>query len=710
MTRMAIVVLALMLTLLATETTHAGGLTFEVNSTANFGDSSLDDDLCDYDFFTLGLQCTLRAAIEEANDEPGTDQIHFNVSPGGVQTIFVSLTELPAITEAVIIDGTTQPACPDQPCIVINGSLADVNTDGLVIQSDGSTIRGLVINQFKGQGIYILPGSDENTIVSNYLGTDVTGMLGLGNHTGLVVLHGSNNTVGGASAGNRNVISGNGAGVSIAGEESNGNVILGNYIGVGADGETPISNVVGIQVQDLPTSGRARIGAAGFVADNTVGPGNVISGNTFGGVCLCDSTGTLVAGNLIGTDASGQVAVPNVGDGVLVRGDNNVIGGDSPAARNVISGNGGDGVRVNPDDLAAAIGNEIRGNYIGVDITGEEPLGNGNDGVRLIDFVDETGETRDNIVEDNVIGANLAAGVSIFSEAHNNHVLSNFVGITPSGDPMGNAGPGVLVSGASSNQIGSANGEGNVIAYNGGAGVEVRAVEFLANDNTIRGNSIYSNDLKGIEISDGANDAIAPPVIGPLRAGVEIAGAACPDCTVDVYSDDEDEGRIYEGAVTADGSGNWSFSEPVTGPFTTATATDAGGSTSEFSDAVVSPEPPTPTPTPEATATTTPTPFPTSTLGPSETPGPTDTPTPTGTPSSKATQGDTDCDEDADSVDALFVLREVAGFEPSKCIDEGDVDCDEDRDSVDALGILRHVAALPPLVQQEPCADIGTQI
>ena len=83
------------------------------------------------------------------------------------------------------------------------------------------------------------------------------------------------------------------------------------------------------------------------------------------------------------------------------------------------------------------------------------------------------------------------------------------------------------------------------------------------------------------------------------------------------------------------------------------------------------------------------------------------TPSPTAAP---GLQGDTDCDGDVDSVDGLFVLRDVAGFDPSECIDQGDVDCDEDRDSVDALGILRDVAALPPLDQNEPCTDIGTPV
>ena len=127
--------------------------------------------------------------------------------------------------------------------------------------------------------------------------------------------------------------------------------------------------------------------------------------------------------------------------------------------------------------------------------------------------------------------------------------------------------------------------------------------------------------------------------------------------------------------------------------------------------------PSTPTPTPTATAmptpepkTSTPTSSPTAVPATPTPAGPTPTPIPSSTPIDGGIQGDTDCDKDADSVDSLFVLREVAGFGESNCIEQGDVDCDGDRDTVDALGIQRFVAALSPLPQDEPCADIGTPL
>jgi hypothetical protein len=70
-------------------------------------------------------------------------------------------------------------------------------------------------------------------------------------------------------------------------------------------------------------------------------------------------------------------------------------------------------------------------------------------------------------------------------------------------------------------------------------------------------------------------------------------------------------------------------------------------------------------------------------------------------------QGDVNCDDEVTAVDALFILREVAGLGAGACAGNGDVNCDGNRTSVDALGVLRYVASLP-VNQNEPCPDIGT--
>lgn len=748
--------LALALVLaLATEDASAGALTFTVNIASNIGDGNLADDDCDVDLPTPGLQCSFRAALQESNDEPTGDAIHFSLGAGGVQNVIVSAT-LPPITDTVNIDGTTQPACPDPPCIILDGTSIGAPSDGLTIKADGVTVRGLIVRNFMGSGIYIFYGYSDNTVAGNFIGTDNAGMAAQGNEIG-VLNYGADGTIGGSSAADRNVISGNEVGVIINGDETvTRNDIRGNYIGVGADGETPVPNT-----QEGIT---AALSVIGDIAENTIGPGNVISGNTTGGMFLIAS-GLTIAGNLIGTAASGEMAVANGGAGIILSGSHNVVGGTTPAERNIISGNtgpgiwallnigevvdnvisgnyigtnkagtqalgnGGEGIFINPETSGTVIGgmsagernvvsgngsygilisespgNQVIGNYVGTTASGEGAVGNDDDGIRLIG-ADTTG----NLVRSNVSGDNAQAGISIYTLAHDNEVLANRVGVTPSGAPIGNDGDGIHILGTSDNQVGAPGDGPNVVAFNRAAGVSTIGVENITLRNTIRGNSIYSNAGLGIDNSAGGNNELPPPVITGFGS---VSGTACANCIVDVYSDNEDEGRVYEGTTVANGGGVWTLDVFATGPNATATATDTNGNTSEFSAPAAAPPVPTPTPSPTPAATDTPVPTATATPtpGPTETIGPTDTPGPTETPAGKALQGDTDCDKDADSVDGLFVLRDVAGFPPSKCIERGDTDCDEDRDSVDGLGILRFVAALPPLPQQEPCADIGTPL
>jgi hypothetical protein len=124
--------------------------------------------------------------------------------------------------------------------------------------------------------------------------------------------------------------------------------------------------------------------------------------------------------------------------------------------------------------------------------------------------------------------------------------------------------------------------DGNIIAYNGGPGIRVRDPSAVSN--TITCNSIHSNTGLGIDNANGGNLELSAPTIA-LVIGKTITGMACPNCIIEIFSDDEDEGRVYEGSTTANASGNWTFTStsPLTGPNLTATATDAGGNTSEFS-------------------------------------------------------------------------------------------------------------------------------
>src|SRR5215203_3674583 len=143
--------------LMAAQPAHAA-TTFTVNSTADYGDVAALDGVCDAT--RGGGECTLRAAIEQANATPGADTIHFDIPGTGVKTIHVNsrdLGALPTITEQVTIDGYTQTdAHPNTKAVgndaalkvVLDGSSVSSN-DGLRIDSaSNSLIKGLVINSF----------------------------------------------------------------------------------------------------------------------------------------------------------------------------------------------------------------------------------------------------------------------------------------------------------------------------------------------------------------------------------------------------------------------------------------------------------------------------------------------------------------------------------------------------------------------------------
>ena len=77
-------------------------------------------------------------------------------------------------------------------------------------------------------------------------------------------------------------------------------------------------------------------------------------------------------------------------------------------------------------------------------------------------------------------------------------------------------------------------------------------------------NSIHHNAGKGIENINGGNGELAPPVIANASAA-GATGTACPDCDVQIFSDDDDQGEVFEVAVVANSSGDWSYSGPLTG-------------------------------------------------------------------------------------------------------------------------------------------------
>ena len=247
----------------------------------------------------------------------------------------------------------------------------------------------------------------------------------------------------------------------------------------------------------------------------------------------------------------------------------------------------------------------IEGCYIGTDPTGYVAKPNSHDGILVAQGAVGA------VIQDNLISGNRNGGIRMWGDPTTGHVIRrNLIGCDvdgAAGVPNGNYGLKVH-SGAHDNTIGP----GNVIAFNGTYGVWV--TEYLTRGNRITRNSIHSNGFWGIRLTAGGNDELARPTAF-LASRTEVVGTACADCVIQIFSDAWNQGELFEGAVIADPSGDWVFSKPggLRGLYVTATASDADGNTSEFSEPIRLPPPATATATRTATLIATHTATPTAT-------------------------------------------------------------------------------------------------
>ena len=274
---LALLVAASIGVLLVANTAYAAN--FVVNRTGDAPDANINNAACDSNASQRGNQCTLRAAIQEANDTAGADQIRFNiVSAASVKTISPA-SPLPTVTEQVSINGYRQTGASPNTLAEGNDAVLKIQLNGtnagpahgLVIEASDSTLRGLVINRFVGNGVVITgSGATDNNVLGNFIGTSVAGSADLGNGgDGVEVFDASDNTVGGAQAAVRNVISGNtDDGVEFQGDTL-GNEVLGNFIGTRANGIEALGN---------GDDGVHILGEGNTVGGTAAGTRNVISG------------------------------------------------------------------------------------------------------------------------------------------------------------------------------------------------------------------------------------------------------------------------------------------------------------------------------------------------------------------------------------------------------------------------------------------------
>lgn len=261
------------------------------------------------------------------------------------------------------------------------------------------------------------------------------------------------------------------------------------------------------------------------------------------------------------------------GCGIEIHSSNNTIGGMQTNKGNLINSNKHSGICL----FEYASFNDINGNLIGVDETGLGAVGEQGDGVHIY-------KGHHNIIENNIISSQKASGVQIYDlDSAYNTVKNNLIGVGKDGiTPIPCFDKGVNIhDGAHHNQIGP----GNIIANTAGSyGIQVGGG--LSPSNTITKNSIFSNEGVGILLWNENISLIRPPAITSfnLNDGT-ISGLACSNCLVQIFSDEDNEGKIFEGETTADTAGIFTYDKdsPFAGPHLTATATDESGTSSAFS-------------------------------------------------------------------------------------------------------------------------------
>ncbi|MGR6798829.1 DUF4347 domain-containing protein [Sphaerotilus sulfidivorans] len=538
---------------------------------------------------------TLRAAIDSANASLGADTITF--ANGGVPVTILLNAMLPMITDRITIDGSSGGA----PTVAIDGRFLGAGADGLQLYtgSDGSTVRGLALQNFSQDGIDI-SGSGGHVIAGNRIGLDLFGNAA-GNQQGVNLWNTSGNRIGGSSAADRNIISGNnGIGIYIGGN-STVNRIEGNWIGLDSTGAAAMANPYGILVQSAGNT----IGGAGS------GEGNIVSGNLDGIVLSGPSaSANQILGNQVGLSASGGSAVGNAFDGIRLEGgaSDNTVGGAGAGLRNVVSGNGRDGVRIIGE---ASDGNAVLGNWIGSNADGTAVLGNGGDGIFILDGGDSSRIGGAAPGEGNwVIGAGLV-GIEIDGDSTGTTIRGNRVGTDLAGTAnLGAQQNGILLEGGAAQ---TAIVE-NTVAFSGQGGVYTAGIELLptaGSSNLISRNTLYSNvgqdinlGVDGLDGNDsldadsGANDLQNHPLLssatlgaGTLRVLGQLDSAASALYRIEFFADPGGQGdaRVYLGqtTVTSDAGGRASIdalleASLAAGATVTAMATRvSSGSTSE---------------------------------------------------------------------------------------------------------------------------------
>ncbi|MBX3081391.1 MAG: hypothetical protein KF716_07120 [Anaerolineae bacterium] len=515
--------------------------------------------------------------------------IQFNI-PGAELHVITLFSQLPAITEAVTIDGYTQPlAIPATSTtaatllIELNGANAGDDSSGLLIRASNVRIRGLVINRFRRNGID-LDSVLETRIEGNYLGVDPSGSRSDGNLTGISLLNSSNTIIGGNIPAARNVIAGHATGYGIYIKDGSSNHIAGNYIGVDATGTYGLVNRTGILLYGSHNN------LIGTDADgiNDEGERNIISGNidparyTFGqGVFISgdehgNATNNRVMGNYIGTNVDGTKAIRNDIGIDLLNCDDTIIGTNGDGVGDAVEGNlvsGNEGVLFENDykpgfgirlDNHGGLSQNLRiaGNLIGVDKSGNEAIPN-TFGISLKEgkghIIGTNGDGQSDVLERNIISGNwienvLGMGI-VAGSTTDVRIAGNLIGVDATGTHAIPNGDGISL-GSNQNMLIGTNSDGisdvlerNVIAGNATSTESAHGIVYYYYSSTFFPSTLHiAGNYIGVDIT--GLKAL------PNNVGIEVQG----DRNITIGADgdgirDEVERNIIAGNSTGAGIG-----------------------------------------------------------------------------------------------------------------------------------------------------------
>ncbi len=269
---------------------------------------------------------------------------------------------------------------------------------GILIEGKNFEVIANVVSGNTGYGIGVFNNADAVNIQGNFVGTNAAGTAAIGNGRDGIVVAAMHVRIGGVGVGQRNLISGNGTGIRVEGS-SRDVTITNNFIGTNLNGENAIANLG----NGIVAGGESiRIGGAGS------GEGNLVSGNIYSGIEALGGKDFFVSGNFVGTNATGTAAIANGEVGIILppAAHDVVVGGDTAAHGNLVSGNSKEGI-------IAWNGYRqlIKNNRVGLNAAGNAAIPNLRSGILI-----QEGQT--NVVDSNTVSGNRENGIIVVNSKY----------------------------------------------------------------------------------------------------------------------------------------------------------------------------------------------------------------------------------------------------------------------------------------------------